>query len=228
MHAVKPLIGITTDVSEQPKGPRAELSLAYARRVAEAGGLPVLLPPIAALAHDHARLCSAVVFSGGADVRMDSFGSKTHPQANPVHADRQAYELALLDALREAAPATPVLGICLGMQLMAMHAGGVLNQHMPETIATADRHKNADHPIIPDAEPCPLILVPGPVASNHHQAITDPGGLAVAARADDGVIEAVTDRLRPFYVGVQWHPERTANPELGVNLFTQLIRRAAR
>ena len=59
--------------------------------------------------------------------------------------------------------------------------------------------------------------------SSHHQAVTNSGGLEVLALSPDGVIEAVADPVRPFYVGVQWHPERTANSHLGAGIFNALV-----
>jgi putative glutamine amidotransferase len=189
--------------------------------VAAAGGLPVLLPPIAELAAEHARRCDAVVFTGGDDPRTEPFGRPTHPKATPVRPERQMYESALLEILRERQPRTPVLGVCLGMQMMALHAGGVLNQHMPDTMKDAARHWDASHAIVPgEGEP---LIRGGMARSKHRQAVEDPGSLKVIARADDGVIEAVRDLSRPFYVGVQWHPERTEDAGLGAALFKALV-----
>ena len=63
----------------------------------------------------------------------------------------------------------------------------------------------------------------GTVHSRHRQAISDPGSLEVLATSPDGLIEAVGDQRRPFYIGVQWHPERTQCAPLGSDLFKQLI-----
>ena len=68
-----PLIGITTDLVESPR-PAAQCAMAYARCVSEAGGLPVLLPPIVELATAHAEMCEGFVFTGGGDVWMEKFG----------------------------------------------------------------------------------------------------------------------------------------------------------
>ena len=143
----------------------------------------------------------------------------THDQASPVSRLRQDFELAMIRAL-ESEPDQPVLGICLGMQLMGLHAGGRLDQHLPDTLSTA-----ADHA---DGTPHPIDgpLGTGIVWSRHRQAITDPGSLEVVARAEDGVIEAIADPHRPMYLGVQWHPERTDDPVLGADLFRRLVDRA--
>jgi putative glutamine amidotransferase len=216
-----PLVGITADVEVRGSANVAACRMSYAEAVSAAGGVPVMLSPVPRLAAEHARRCQAVVFTGGDDPRTEAFGVATHPKATPLHPLRQEYELALLEALLER-PGTPVLGICLGMQMMALHAGGVLDQCMAETRADAGRHFDATHPVVPEGDGAGL-LAPGAVWSRHRQAVSDPGRMVVAARADDGVIEAVVDPKRAFYLGVQWHPERTEEAKLGPEVFRRLI-----
>jgi len=225
--AEPPLVGITTDLCESPGGVRAFAYTRYVRAVAAAGGVPVLLPPSRAAAAEHARRLSAFVLTGGDDPRMEPFGGTTHPRATPVHADRQEYETALLDALAQRNRDKPVLGVCLGMQMMALHAGGSLDQRMEESSpAVAEAHWDRTHAILPavNGSPPPLFdAVPLHVFSRHRQAISDSGGLRVLARCPDGVIEAVWDPERTFYVGVQWHPERTEQESAGLGVFRRLV-----
>lgn len=227
----RPLVGITTDiVTPEPSPgaaprPRATLPLTYVNAVAAAGGVPVLLPPVLEMVHEYARRCDAFVFTGGDDPRTESFGVPTHPAAVPVHPDRQAFEIALLAELQRR-PAAPVLGVCLGMQLMALHAGGTLNQHMPDDVPTAADHRfDATHAIRTVVEPHPVIA-PGAVTSHHRQAVRLPGSMRIVAVAPDGIIEAIDDPSRPFYLGVQWHPERTAFEPLGAAIFAHLVQAA--
>ena len=111
----------------------------------------------------------------------------------------------------------PVLGVCLGMQLMGLHNGGKLDQYLPESLKTAEQHwGNKDHPIAG-------ALGDGIVHSHHKQAIIEPGRLKVVARSHDGVIEAIQDNDRQFYLGVQWHPERTEDDSFGSGLFRQFV-----
>lgn len=219
-----PLIGITTDLVESPRL-AAQCAIAYARCVTDAGGVPVLLPPITELAGSHAAMCAGFVFTGGGDVWMEKFGEAMHKEAKPVHPARQEYELALLDALK--LNRKPVLGICLGMQLMCLHAGGKLIQHLPDTHETADIHRGQVHEVVPKGTALGRKVLPtlvqGASNSNHHQAVRDAGTLEVLAVAPDGVIEAAANPDHPFYVGVQWHPERTADPNLGHGIFKSLI-----
>jgi len=233
---MKPLIGITVDrvETEDYKHGAYQIGPFVARAVAAAGGVPVLLPMDPELTGDYADSCHGFVFTGGLDPDTAAFGEPMHPQARKMDPQRQAFELALLDALVER-PGKPVFGICLGMQMMALHAGGTLNQYMPETHDNPAAHqKGADHPIritVPDA-----LITPAdteghePIYSSHQQAVSDPGRMRVIATAEDGTIEAIdgkpTDAAR-FYFGVQWHPERGGEGPLNLGLFRRLVSAAS-
>jgi putative glutamine amidotransferase len=234
---MRPVIGITMDLVEVPAVGggtrlRAECGLAYARCVEKAGGVPTFLPPIAALVEAHLGMVRGVVLTGGNDPRMEPFGDVTHAAATVVHDERQAYETALLKAL-ESRRAMPVLGICLGMQMMALAAGGRLEQHLPERLGVgAVRHRaegGAWHAVKVDAPGGHMLGLGGPagqdVVSHHHQAVADAGRLTVVARDEDGTIEAVADPARVYAVGVQWHPERTGIGALGQGVFDVLVER---
>lgn len=221
MSSRLPIVGITTDVSEPNGRLKLDVALAYARCVHAAGATPMMLAPIPDAIPNQLAACDAFVFTGGDDPVMEPFGVVTHPKVTRLHPLRQQYELALLAAL-EAQPNKPVLGVCLGMQLMCLRAGGRMDQYMPETTPTHARHWGADHAITPQKS-SGLQLAPGTVHSKHKQAIIDTGAMQVLASSDDGVIEAAWHPNRPFYVGVQWHPERTDTPSLGQAIFDQLI-----
>lgn len=198
--------------------------MAYASCVADAGGVPVLLPPIHERLAEHLTLCDGFVLTGGDDPRMEQFGEPTHERAAVMNPDRQRYETDLLHQLQSEHAATPVLGICLGMQLMSLVAGGKLDQHLPDSLPSHARHAGQDHAVVPlPGISDPLSMTAGTVASHHRQAIIDPGRLIVTARAEDGVIEAVADPSRRFCIGVQWHPERTTDESLGLGLFRRLV-----
>jgi len=208
-------------VRDEPAGTLYALRREYVLRVVEAGGAPLILPHEAEFAALAVDACDGIVLSGGDDPDVREFGFELHPRAELIPPLRQRGELAILRAL-DASPETPVLGICLGMQLMGLHAGGRLIQHLDDELAGAERHRgNRMHGV-------ESAFGAGEVASCHHQALGDAGALEVVGRADDGVIEAVRDPARPFAIGVQWHPERTADPLLGAGIFRQLVEASRR
>lgn len=224
----KPLIGITADNRDNTADSgRYEVGIRYTRAVAEAGGLPLVLPHEPQLASEYVRLCAGIILTGGNDADTTAFGSPVHACAKRIDPRRQAFELAMLDAIDQAR--RPALGICLGMQLMTLHAGGRINQHLPETLPSAADHQDKrEHPIVLRVRDSALgndgSLM---VSSSHHQGMVDPGSLRVVAVSPDGVIEAVDDPARDFYLGVQWHPERGGNDPLNWGLIARFVQAAA-
>jgi putative glutamine amidotransferase len=215
----RPLIGITADLV----GDYARNRRTYIDMVAAAGGVPVLLPTIAALREEMLDRVDGVVITGGDDIDVSKFGIALHPKAECMAAERQEAEFALLRAL-DAHPDKPVLGICLGMQMMGVHRGNPLIQHLGDVLPNAERHRNdAIHPV--EAERGSL-LKSGAVRSWHHQAISEAKGFDIIARSDDGVIEGIVDPTRRFYLGVQWHPERTDAVETGLDVVRTLVNHA--
>jgi putative glutamine amidotransferase len=228
---IRPLIGITCDNKDNRLDTgHYESAIAYSRAIAEAGGLPLILPQEVELASEYVALCAGILFSGGGDIRTEGFGEPMHAKSRPITPLRQAFELALLDAL-DRARAKPAMGICLGMQVMAVHAGGRLNQFLPDSLgesAAAAHQKNNRHALDLAANDSLLATLaaqsgdPG-VVSSHRQAMQDSGGLRVIARAPEGVIQAVDDPSRPFYLGVQWHPERGGDGPFNRSLIARFV-----
>jgi len=215
----RPLIGITADLA----GDYARNRRTYIDMVVAAGGIPVLLPTIAALREEMLDRVDGVVITGGDDIDVSKFGIPLHPKAECMAAERQEAEFALLRAL-DAHPDKPVLGICLGMQMMGVHRGNPLIQHLGDVLPNADRHRNdAIHPVEADRG---SLLKSGAVRSWHHQAISEAKGFDIIARSDDGVIEGIIDPKRRFYLGVQWHPERTEATETGLGVVQTLVEHA--
>lgn len=220
---IKPLIGITVDNQDnRADSGTYESAIRYSSAVAQAGGLPILLPHEIDLAPEYTDRCDGLLLTGGADPVMEQFGCATDGRARRIDHRRQAFELALLKEVdRRHGQALhpkdtlPVLGVCLGMQLMALHRGATLDQYMPESMGpgSARTHDNNNrHTLVFEHTDSALAPAAGTVVSSHRQRISDAGSLRVVARAEDGTIEAIDDPARPFYLGVQWHPERCDEP----------------
>jgi len=222
---MRPVIGITCDTAVKPGGRIVhESSRAYAEVVARAGGTPVLLAHVTDRIDDYLTMCRGFVLTGGDDPATEPFGEPTHAAARVIDPTRQRFETELLRRLDDTTHAA--LGVCLGMQLMALHHGGRLDQHLPDSrdAAVVARHADAEHHVEPTLDGHALLNAPGRVHSHHHQAVADPGRLRiVAVCGDDEIIEAIDLPGARYYLGVQWHPERTADPALGDALFQSLV-----
>ncbi|HYD01016.1 MAG TPA: gamma-glutamyl-gamma-aminobutyrate hydrolase family protein [Phycisphaerales bacterium] len=249
----RPLIGVTGDIEPVPGSKagayRVRVAGAYLDALARAGGVPVVMYAEPDLAVSYARSLDGFLLTGGNDpdtTQWEGGGVPMHPMATPMHPQRQRFELAMLKALddaRDARSTPPTLGVCLGMQLMGVHRAGIgaLVQHLPDVIPTANQHGGEGldslHPIAATADwarsELAGIAPSGAVASHHHQAVTKDvivtkGRLRVLATSFDGVVEAFDDPSRPFYVGVQWHPERTPDEGLGQGVIDKLVEAARR
>ncbi|MBX3380770.1 MAG: gamma-glutamyl-gamma-aminobutyrate hydrolase family protein [Phycisphaeraceae bacterium] len=222
MNKTRPSIGITSDVSEQDGRLKLDVALAYCVAVERAGGVPLVLPPQIGMVDEFLARCDGFLLTGGSDPRTEPFGEATHPKSNPMHPLRQEFETKLLAGLNAGGDA-PVLGVCLGMQMMCLVAGGKLDQRLADHLASHADHWAADHPVAP-IERGNRFEFAGVVQSRHRQAVTHAGKLTPIARSADGVLEAVFDASRKFYVGVQWHPERTRDEAVGQRLFDELVR----
>jgi putative glutamine amidotransferase len=216
-----PLIGLTVYREEAAWGvwrQRADLLPAqYAEAVTSVGGVPVLLPPTDAPGAAEAAVSrlDGLVISGGADVDPGRYGAEPHPRTAGWRPDRDAWESALLDAA--AAVELPVLGVCRGMQLMAVHAGGSLDQHTPELVGHDEHSPGGDvfGDVTVTTEPGSRVAaLVGPelaVSCHHHQSVREHPGFTATARAADGTMEAMEAPGERFCVAVQWHPETAAD-----------------
>jgi putative glutamine amidotransferase len=228
---MKPWIAINCDYGVTEMGrERYLLNASYADAVLAAGGIPVLLPILedAADLESFLSRVDGVLLTGGADFDPCHYGGLPHPAVNPLHRRRQNFDLALARAL-EPRP-TPALGVCCGFQLLAIVAGGTLFEDIPTQVFDSIPHKgdggrDVDHPVRTTRGSL-LARILGEEAlanSHHHQAVRDPGRLAVTATAPDGVLEGLEDPRRPFRVAVQWHPERILDRPAGGRLLSALV-----
>jgi putative glutamine amidotransferase len=214
VRIMRPIIGITTYV--EPASwmvwqdlPTALIPHAYVEAVTLAGGRAVLLPPDDQDA-DVIRVLDGLVLSGGADLGPRLYGEQPAPLTDS-RPDRDASELLLARAALAAD--LPILGVCRGMQLLAVAAGGRLHQHLPEVLGH-EKHRPApgvygrhEVSLTPGSRIAALMGDDLGIYCYHHQGVADPGTLTVTGRTEDGLIEAVEDPAHRFVLGVQWHPE---------------------
>jgi putative glutamine amidotransferase len=223
MPAQRPVIGITSYVEQARWGvwdqPAVVLPLAYVAALEAAGARPVVLPPSVVGAAEVVQRLDGVVFAGGADLDPATYHQAAHPETTGVRPDRDAGELPLLRAALDAE--LPVLGICRGMQLLAVAHGGTLVQHLPDVVGHEGHRPSPGvyglHEVRLAAGTLAHSLLGDRVSvpSYHHQGVDSPGSLTVTGwAADDDLPEVVEDPARRFAIGVLWHPEASQDPRL--------------
>ncbi len=231
----RPLIGITLDAADKPG--RYELNHDYATAIERAGGIP--FPLLYML--DHSLIpevldrLGGVLLTGGNDMDPARYGQQRHPNAVQLEPERERFEFALLEAIERRK--LPVMGICLGCQVMNVHRGGSLHQFLPEVPrenALEHRRLDRDSPrhavqIDVDTRLGQIWQKPELSANTYHkQAIHRLGhNLRVVATAPDGVIEAIEDPSFPLFAAVQWHPERLSDESDHLAIFQLLIQSAS-
>lgn len=214
----RPLIGIVAGQHSTREGVvRLGLPRAYVSALEMAGGVPVIIPLVedTRLADTYLQPLDGLLLAGGGDVDPARFGEEPIPQLGSVDPERDALEIALAE--KALAADLPVLGICRGIQVLNVAAGGTLYQDLPSQVPHALKHDQSaprwypchDVRLEPDSMLARLFQAETlRVNSFHHQAVrvvAQP--FRVAAKAKDAVIEAMESRAHTFVVGVQWHPE---------------------
>ena len=231
----RPLIGVLPSYDAE-KG-RYSLHQGNLHGILAAGGLPAMLPFEENLSLYEAYLarCDGFLFTGGGDIDPRLYGEEPSPFLGSVNPVRDAAELPLARLLAERNK--PVLAICRGCQVLCAALGGTLVQDIPSEVSGALNHRQTE---AEDAATHLVRVAPGSllygalgreelrVNSLHHQAVKEPGPrLTVSAWAPDGVCEAVELPGHPFYLGVQWHPERMYQHDpCSLALFRALVRAA--
>jgi putative glutamine amidotransferase len=233
----KPLIGINTDISgEKPE--QCEISSPYIDAIKEAGGIPVLLPPVQSddlktlLAH-----LDGIMLIGGDDYPPGTYGQDKDQTTKLMKEKRSTFDLLLAKtALSD--KDMPVLGICAGCQILNIADGGSLNQDIPSmNLETKLQHASPhgwsagfNKHSVELSKDGKLAKAFGKneitVVSSHHQCIRNPGkDFTISAKAPDGINEAIEMKNKSFVLGVQWHPERDF--ETNRALFQEFIREAS-
>jgi putative glutamine amidotransferase len=218
----RPTIGLCLTQSQARFGPWDQeavlLPRDYVRAVQRAGAMALLLAPDPHTTEnpDEALdLVDGLLLAGGVDVGQDP--------------ERDAFEMAL--ARRALERDLPLLGICRGMQVMNVAAGGTLIDHVPDVVGHEDHRHTlgtfADHAV--RLEPASLAARAAgeerhPVKSHHHQAIDRVGEpFHVTGWSDDDHLpEAMEAADRRYALGVQWHPEADEESRLIASLVAEV------
>jgi len=187
----------------------------YTGAVRLAGGAPLTLPIVG---DDTDLIVDGLLFTGGEDVAPTHYGEERDERCQEPDAERDIFELHLA---RAALPRrTPILGICRGLQLLNVAAGGTLYQDIQCRIGTLPYHAAPNenrqkliHPvrILPGTRLHAIMgVTESQVTSTHHQFVKDlaPGFRITAESAEDGIVEAIERPDFPLLIAVQWHAER--------------------
>jgi putative glutamine amidotransferase len=231
----KPIIGINADFRSAAHNQPAfsYVAAGYYDAIAKAGGIPVVLPPVAdddsiVQLLDH---LDGALLIGGADLDPRNDGFMLHAATKPMEARRERFDRRLIHEIIERR--TPVLAIGVGMQLLNVACGGNLFLHIPEDLPGSLPHRdNQDpahrHSLVIEANSL-IGRVYGEgeirVTSRHHMAVDEVApGFRVTARCQDGIIEAIeSEMIDWFAVGTQFHPECTAASALDIRIFEEFI-----
>lgn len=220
------------------------LSRAYQEAVLAAGGLPLVLPCIASaeMVAECVRRCDGVLLTGGYDVNPKLYARQLPPKlkktVGAAPPERDLRELMVIDEVFR--QRKPVFGICRGHQLMNVALGGTLVVDIKSQVPGALNHQRMDKRSAVAHEArltggSMLAKITGKqklgVNSTHHQAVGRVAqALRVTALSADGIVEALelqpaAAHLLPFFMTVQFHPERLASrhPE-HQELFNSFIR----
>lgn len=226
----KPIIGLTGNFDEQT----CKLKDGYYKSVLRAGGVPVIIPPLAdtdAIINTLEHI-DGLLLTGGGDYNPLYAGEEPSPKLGGVNAERDLPELLITQLAYNRQ--IPMLGICRGIQTLAMALGGKVMQDISD-VAQIRHSQDADR-----SEPTHTVTVEPDstlyniykedklfVNSFHHQAVSDPGErFRVTGRSSDGIIESMESCEFKSILGVQWHPECLPTED-GFPIFSWLVREAA-
>ena len=225
----RPVIGITGNYGEQT----CKLAETYYKSVQQAGGVPVIVPPLSDIDSivNILEHLDGLLLSGGADYNPLYAGEEPQPWLKGINSERDLPELLITRLAYNRQ--LPMLGICRGIQTLAMALGGKVRQDI-SNVSTVKHSQDADrseptHSVTVE-EGSTLYNIYGEakklyVNSFHHQVVGDAGKrFRVTAKSADGLIEAIESTEYKSILGVQWHPECMAD---GQPLFRWLVQQAA-
>ncbi|PYG87206.1 putative glutamine amidotransferase [Ruminiclostridium sufflavum DSM 19573] len=231
----KPVIGITA--AHDFEKDTSSLKGDYYEAITQCGAVPVLIPATEekAVWAEYLHISDGIIFSGGPDVDAVYFGKGNMPYANEISPVRDSMEIFI--AKQALAADKPVLGICRGIQIINIAAGGRIFQDIYAENA-------ADKQLLKHSQQAPrwfqihnINILGGTILHNvfgedalrvnsfHHQAVSKIApGFTINAYADDGIIEAISHEGKKFALGVQWHPENLWRKDcIHLKLFERLV-----
>ncbi|UYG16707.1 gamma-glutamyl-gamma-aminobutyrate hydrolase family protein [Brachybacterium huguangmaarense] len=234
--ARRPLIGVTAGTTRLMSGAwegheAVVLTEHYVAALRAAGARPVILAPQDPWTDEEIAELDGLVLTGGTDLDPALYGASALPSDFAPDRDRDAFEVAAYHAARRAG--IPVLGICRGLQLIAVAEGGTLHQHLAEDLprhpASAARVTEVEVAIDAASDVALAVGTVATVPAYHHQGVADCGeGLRVVARHASGLALALEARDGSPVVAVQWHPELTAAEAAGEGIVSAFVATAAR
>ena len=227
----RPVIGITSNYGELT----AKLAEGYYKSVWRAGGIPVIIPPISdtEVIINTLQHIDGLLLSGGADYDPHYAGEEPSPKLGEINAERDLPELLITQLAYNRQ--IPILGICRGIQTLAMALGGHVAQDLSEVKdgwkeekgiqhSQQEERNMATHSVTVEKDSVLFSLYKTAtlrVNSFHHQSVDDPGErFRITARAEDNIVEAMESTEHKSIMGVQWHPECLAD---GLPIFQWLI-----
>jgi putative glutamine amidotransferase len=245
----RPIVGVPTQTLQSLGGVSAEIppswvmSQRYVLTLTNSGAIPWLIPLVD---DDTLRgaydALDAVFLPGGADIDPVSYGSAPHALCDKTDRERDRVELALARWAMD--DGKPVLGVCRGMQLINLAAGGSLFQDIAEQLPGSIKHDYfpfsgqnftrdylAHEVTVSEGTRLAGVFGAGALRVNsmHHQGVRDIGsGLVISATAPDGLVEGLESGNGQYVVGVQWHPEALTDSQAAARrLFDEFIQIAA-
>lgn len=237
---MRPRIGITSWHHDEGDERWEFAPEPYSRAIAQAGGLPLILPIIRDedLLVEVLDTLDGLLFTGGEDIHPSFYGEPIEERCGRIDQERDHFELKLAEAALNRQ--LPILGICRGIQLLNIVLGGSLYQDLsyrpgtlPHHLSLREKRYELVHRVNlqPESHLAKVFRsLAFDVTSTHHQLLKDVApGLKAVAFADDGVVEGVEATDYPFLLAVQWHPERMIgkHPE-HLALFRALVQAASR
>jgi putative glutamine amidotransferase len=217
MSGFRPLIGVTPWYDYDKK--ITYIKKGYLEGILKAGGMPVLLPVTVddMVLDEFAQKVDGFLISGGPDIDANLYGENNLPFNGEISPYRDYLEIFIFKVAIE--NDKPILGICRGIQIMNVAAGGSLYQDISSQVKNDEVIKHSQQ--APRWYPTHDIDIENGskiwdcfkkcrvcVNSFHHQAVKEVGkGFVVTSKAPDGIIESIEHTSHRFAVGVQWHPE---------------------